>query len=74
MLILLQENPAAVQEPSTINAKTMKVLRMLFLQAYIDELIPKNPTLGVKRLAQGLTDVDPFTIAEQEEVIEGFRR
>ena len=61
-------------EPSTINDKTMKVLRMMFHQAYVDEVIPKNPALGVKRLAQGLTDVDPFTIAEREEVIAGFRR
>lgn len=61
-------------EPSTINDKMMKVLRMMFHQAYVDEVIPKNPTLGVKRLAQGMTDVDPFTIEEREEVISGFRR
>jgi integrase len=52
----------------------MKVLRMMLHQAYIDEIIPKNPALGVKRLAQGMTDVDPFTIEEREEVIAGFRR
>jgi hypothetical protein len=45
-------------KPSTINDKTMKVLRMLFHQAFVDEVIPQNPTLGVKRLAQGVTDVD----------------
>ena len=61
-------------EPSTINDKMMKVLRMMFHQAYVDEVIPKNPTLGVKRLAQGMTDVDPFTIEEREAVISGFRR
>jgi len=61
-------------EPSTINDKTMKVLRMLFHQAYIDEVIPKNPTLEVRRLAQGVTDVDPFTIEEREEIIAGFQR
>ncbi len=61
-------------EPSSINDKTLKVLRMMFHQAYIDEVIPKNPTLGVKRLAQGMTDVDPFTIDERDEVIAGFRR
>jgi integrase len=59
--------------PSTINEKPMKVLRMLFHQAYIDEVIPKNPCLGVKRLAQGLTDVDPFTIEEREAIIEVCR-
>ncbi len=59
---------------STINDKPMKVLRMMLHQAYIDEIIPKNPALGVKRLAQGMTDVDPFTIEEREEVIAGFRR
>jgi site-specific recombinase XerD len=53
-------------KPSTINDKTMKVLRMLFHQAFVDEVIPKNPTLGVKRLAQGVTDVNPFTIEERE--------
>jgi integrase len=61
-------------EPSTINDKPMKVLRMMLHQAYVDEIIPKNPTLGVKRLAQGLTDVDPFTIEEREEIIAGFKR
>jgi integrase len=61
-------------EPSTINDKPMKVLRMMFHQAYVDEVIPKNPTLGVKRLAQGLTDVDPFTIEERDKIIEGFRQ
>ena len=61
-------------KPSIINDKTMQVLRMMSHQAYIDEVIPKNPALGVKRLAQGLTDVDPFTIAEREEVVAGFRR
>jgi integrase len=61
-------------EPSTINDKAMKVLRMMLHQAYVDEIIPKNPTLGVKRLAQGLTDVDPFTIEEREEIIRGFQR
>jgi integrase len=59
---------------STINDKPMKVLRMMLHQAYVDEVIPKNPALGVKRLAQGLTDVDPFTIEEREEILEGFRR
>jgi integrase len=52
----------------------MRVLRMLLHQAYVDEIIPKNPALGVKRLAQGMTDIDPFTIEEREEVIAGFRR
>ena len=47
---------------------------MMLHQAYVDEIIPKNPALGVKRLAQGMTDVDPFTIEEREEVIAGFRR
>ena len=47
---------------------------MMLHQAYMDEVIPKNPTLGVKRLAQGMTDVDPFTIEEREEIIGGFRR
>ncbi|MGO9577894.1 MAG: tyrosine-type recombinase/integrase [Desulfobaccales bacterium] len=61
-------------KPSTINDKTMKVLHMMFHQAFIDEVIPKNPTLGVKRLAQGMTDVDPFTIEEREEIIAGVRR
>jgi integrase len=61
-------------EPSTINDKPMKVLRMMLHQAYVDEIIPKNPSLGVKRLAQGLTDVDPFTIEEREEIIKGFQR
>jgi hypothetical protein len=61
-------------EPSTINDKPMKVLRMMLHQAYIDEIIPKNPAPGVKRLAQGITDVDPFTIEEREKVIDGFRR
>ena len=61
-------------KPSTINDKTMKVLRMMFHQAFEDEVIPKNPTLGVKRLAQGMTDVDPFTIEERDEIIAGIRR
>ncbi|MCK9376600.1 MAG: DUF3596 domain-containing protein [Syntrophobacterales bacterium] len=61
-------------EPSTINDKAMKVLSMMLHQAYVDEIIPKNPTLGVMRLAQGLTDVDPFTIEEREEIIGGFQR
>jgi integrase len=61
-------------EPSTINDKPMKVLRMMFHQAFIDEVIPKNPTLGVKRLAQGMTDVAPFTIEEREAIIAGIRR
>ena len=60
-------------EPSTINDKPMKVLRMMLHQAYVDEIIPKNPALGVKRLAQGMTDVDPFTIEEREEIIAGFQ-
>jgi len=60
--------------PSSINDKPMKVLRMLLHQAYVDEVIPKNPCLGVKRLAQGMTDVDPFTIEEREAIIEGFRK
>jgi len=59
---------------SSINDKAMKVLRMILHQAYVDEIIPKNPCLGVKRLAQGLTDVDPFTIEEREAIIEGFRK
>ena len=50
----------------------MKVLRMMLHQAYVDEMIPKNPALGCKRLAQGMTDVDPFTIEEREAIIEGF--
>ena len=61
-------------DPSTINDKPMKVLRMMLHQAYIDEIIPKNPALGVKRLAQGMTDIDPFTVEEREKVIDGFRR
>jgi integrase len=61
-------------KPSTINDKPMKVLRMLLHQAYSDEIITKNPCLGVKRLAQGLTDVDPFTIEEREAIIAGCRR
>ena len=61
-------------EHSTINAKPMKVLRMLLHQAYEDEVIPKNPCLGVKRLARGLTDVDPFTIEEREGIIAGFQQ
>ena len=60
--------------PSSVNDKPMKVLRMMLHQAYVDEIIPKNPCLGVKRLAQGLTDVDPFTIEEREAIIEGFRK
>jgi integrase len=52
----------------------MKVLRMMLHQAYVDEIIPKNPALGVKRLPQGMTDVDPFTIDEREEIINGFRQ
>lgn len=59
---------------STINDKVMKVLRMMLHQAYVDEVIPKNPSLAVRRLAQGLTDVDPFTPEEREAVIDGFRR
>jgi len=59
---------------SSINDKAMKVLRMILHQAYVDEIIPKNPCVGVKRLAQGLTDVDPFTIEEREAIIEGFRK
>ena len=31
---------------STINDKPMKVLRMMLHQAYIDEIIPKNPPWG----------------------------
>jgi integrase len=61
-------------EPSTINDKPMKVLRMMLHQAYVDEVIPKNPALAVRRLAQGITDVDPFDFEEREEVIEGFQR
>ncbi|MBI4644996.1 MAG: hypothetical protein HY743_14980 [Deltaproteobacteria bacterium] len=49
-------------------------LRMMLHQAYVDEIIPKNPTLGVKRLPQGMTDADPFTIEEYEEIIAGCRR
>jgi integrase len=60
--------------PSSINDKPMKVLRMMLHQAYVDEVIPKNPCLGVKRLAQGITDVDPFTVEEREAVIEGCRK
>ncbi|MEJ2672091.1 MAG: phage integrase SAM-like domain-containing protein [Deltaproteobacteria bacterium] len=51
---------------STINDKPVKVLRMMLHQAYVDDVIPKNPTVGVKRLAQGVTDVNPFTIEEGE--------
>jgi len=61
-------------EPSTINDKPMKVLRMMLNQAYLDEIIPKNPALGVKRLPQGMTDVDPFNLEERDAVIEGFQR
>jgi integrase len=60
--------------PSSINDKPMEVLHMLLHQAYVDEIIPRNPSLGVKRLAQGMTDVDPFTVEEREAVIEGFRK
>ncbi len=59
---------------SSINDKPIKVLRMILHQAYVDEIIPKNSCLGVKRLAQDLTDVDPFTIEEREAIIEGFRK
>jgi integrase len=61
-------------KPSTINDTTMKVLRMMFHQAFVDEVIPQNPTLGVKRLAQCMTDVDPFTIEEREAIIAGVQR
>jgi integrase len=61
-------------EPSTINDKPMKVLRMLLHQAYVDEIIPKNPALAVRRLPQGMTDVDPFTVEERETIIQGCRR
>jgi integrase len=61
-------------QASTVNDKPMKVLRMMLHQAYIDEMIAKNPTLGVKRLPQGMTDVDPFTIEEREEIINGFHQ
>jgi integrase len=61
-------------KPSTINDKPMKVLRMMLHQAYVDEIIPKNPALAVRRLPQGLTDVDPFTIEEREAIIDGFQR
>ncbi len=61
-------------EPSTINDKPMKVLRMLLHQAYVDEIIPKNPALAVRRLPQGITDVDPFTVEEREAIIKGFQR
>jgi len=61
-------------EPSTINDKPMKVLRMMLNQAYVDEIIPKNPALAVKRLPQGMTDVDPFSLEERDAVIEGFQR
>src|SRR5208337_1144835 len=61
-------------EPSTINDKPMKVLRMMLHQAYVDEIIPKNPALAVRRLLQGLTDVDPFTVQEREAIIAGFHR
>jgi len=59
---------------STINDKPMKVLRMMLHQAYVDEIIPKNPALAVRRLPQGITDVDPFTIEEREAIIAGLRR
>lgn len=61
-------------EPSTINDKPMKVLRMMLHQAYVDEIIPKNPALAVRRLPQGMTDVDPFTVEEREAIIAGFQR
>ena len=61
-------------EPSTINDKPMKVLRMMLHQAYVDEVIPKNPALAVRRLPQGITDVDPFTVEEREAIIMGFQR
>ena len=61
-------------EASTINDKPMKVLRMMLHEAYTDEVIPKNPALGVKRLSQGMTDVDPLTIDEREEIIAGCRQ
>jgi len=60
--------------PSTINAKAMKVLRMMLHEAYIDEFIPKNPALGVRRLAQGITDIDPFTPEERDEMVAGFQQ
>ena len=43
-------------------------------QAYVDEIIPKNPALAVRRLLQGITDVDPFTVEEREAIIAGFHR
>jgi integrase len=61
-------------QPSTINDKPMKILRMMLHQAYVDEIIPKNPALAVRRLPQGLTDVDPFTVAEREAIITGCRK
>jgi integrase len=61
-------------KPSTINDKPMKVLRMMLHQAYVDEIIPKNPALAVRRVPQGITDVDPFTIEEREAIIAGFQR
>ena len=61
-------------EPSTINDKPMKVLRMMLHQAYVDDIIPKNPALAVRRLLQGITDVDPFTVGEREAIIAGFHR
>jgi integrase len=61
-------------KPSTINDKAMKVLRMMLHQAYVDEIIPKNPAIAVRRLPQGITDVDPFTFEEREAVIAGFQR
>ena len=47
---------------------------MMLHQAYVDEIIPKNPALAVRRLPQGITDVDPFTFEEREAIIEGFQR
>jgi len=52
----------------------MKVLRMMLQQAWVDEIIPKNPALAVRRLLQGITDVDPFTVEAREAIIAGFHR
>jgi hypothetical protein len=37
-------------------------------------LFGQKKPLGEKRLAQGMTDVDPFTIEEREDIIAGVRR
>jgi integrase len=61
-------------ETSTINGKPMKELRIVLHQAYVGEIIPKTLVLAVRRLAQRIADVEPFTIEEREEITAGFGR